>query len=261
MTGSYARGGEPQSVPDPDGLLHAEMVRRQRALNAAREAEEEKARAVKGALGSPHADDTGPSLNSTRLPPDPEHSLPDALTSGLVKALGSARRARRKWEEGHQVEATKDAALGLPDLYFDGALIKGMLKSGGAKFVGPHVWRTPPWKAPGARRWLGEKGFLNPNEPGHHWLIPLNGWGKAIPDFIKNQPWNIKGGLDAVTHGRIHGPYKVDGVKLAQFGVVRRFWDGTPAYAKAFVAGLIPRPDESHPPEAPPADKPQQPPR
>lgn len=247
MVDTNARGGQPRSVPDPDLEPYTEMTQRQRALNTAREESENQTRAYLAKVGNDSAKKARLASGTAHLPPDPEHSLPDALATGLAKALGSARRARGKWEEGHQVEGAVDAALGLPDLYFDGAVVKGLLKGGGVKLFGPHVWRTPPWKNPGARRWLGEKGFLNRNEPGHHWLIPLNEWGKQVPDFIKNQPWNIKGGLDAISHARIHGPYRVEGVRLPQFGQVRRFWEGTPAYAKAWVAGLIPQPGEFKP--------------
>lgn len=94
------------------------------------------------------------------------------------------------------------------------------------------MWRTTPWeKAEGVREWLGRTGHLEAGQSGRHWGIPQGGWGKSVPDAIKNQPWNIIG-LDAVTHGRIHGRYTVDGVKPPRFTAAERVLRGTPNWAK-----------------------------
>lgn len=51
---------------------------------------------------------------------------------------------------------------------------------------------------------MGKKrGMLAPKQHGHHWAIPQNGWGKNVPDRIKNQPWNIKPMPSAEVHGRL----------------------------------------------------------
>jgi hypothetical protein len=36
-----------------------------------------------------------------------------------------------------------------------------------------------------------------------------------------------------VEHGRIHGPYTQNGVRLPQYNAVQRFWYGTPGWFKA----------------------------
>jgi hypothetical protein len=38
-SGSYARGDQPRSVPDPDGPAHAAMLKKQKAYNAKQEEE------------------------------------------------------------------------------------------------------------------------------------------------------------------------------------------------------------------------------
>jgi hypothetical protein len=166
--------------------------------------------------------------------PDPEHALPDAITAGLVDALGAPRRARERWVAGDQGGAMLQGLIDAPGLYFDGALIKGLLKKGGFKFSAPFEWSKPPWEQAGASKWLKESGFVNPFEHGHHWAIPQNGWGKIIPDFIKNQPWNIKG-MDVVPHRRTHGRAKVEGQWLPEFNALEKLWFSTPAYFKALI--------------------------
>ncbi|MBX3482455.1 hypothetical protein [Phenylobacterium sp.] len=135
---------------------------------------------------------------------------------------------------GDKVGAMVDGMLEGPDSFLVAGAAKGALKKGGAKYLGPYDWHTPPWKQPGTRRWLEENGFVNPGEQGHHWAIPQNGWGKNFPDFIKNQPWNIKG-LDPIIHRRVHSRAKVDGEWLPKFNALEQLWYGTPAYFKAMI--------------------------
>jgi hypothetical protein len=150
----------------------------------------------------------------------------------LAPIWGSGREALADIEDGDVLGALGNGFLAATDVVplkaAGGALLKGAVKAGG-----PHVWRTKPWEeAQGVRQWMGEKRYLKPGEHGHHWAIPKGGWGKAVPDWLKNQPWNIVG-LDPVTHGRVHGRYTVNGVKLPQFSVPERLWHGTPDWFKA----------------------------
>lgn len=155
----------------------------------------------------------------------------------MVPVWGSGREALADLHDGDYLGAVGNGAMAASDL----ALAKGLLTAAGkgaVKISGTHVWKTKPWdETPGVRKWLGEKGYLKPGEHGHHGLVPQNGWGKSVPDFIKNQPWNIKG-LDAVTHGRVHGPYTVDGVKLPRFNPIERVWHGTPTWTKPAAASM-----------------------
>jgi hypothetical protein len=212
-SGSYARGDEPRSVPDPDKRLHEEAARRQRAYN-------ERQEAVAMARGKARA---------TSVFPDVGH--PNEWEA-LIPVWGAGREALADAHDGDVLGAIGNGAMAVTDIVpakaVGGAVLKGAVKIGGS-----HVWRTKPWdKAQGVRQWMGEVGYLKPGEHGHHWAIPKGGWGKSVPDWVKNQPWNIVG-LDAVTHGRIHGRYTVDGVKLPRYGRAERLLRGTPDWSKA----------------------------
>ena len=69
-----------------------------------------------------------------------------------------------------------------------GGLLNGLAK-GAFKFktVGSHTWSA-------TRKWMTKNNIMvnKPNIQRHHWLFEQNqGIGKYVPDFIKNQPWNI----------------------------------------------------------------------
>jgi hypothetical protein len=130
-----------------------------------------------------------------------------------------------------------NGVLALSDLFLAGALAKGVAK-GAIKTAAPHVWRPPPSMGEGARAWLGRKGYLKPGQHGHHWAIPQNGWGRNVPDAIKNQPWNIKPMPSAEVHGRITGSYK----GKSQFNAPQRYWYGTPAWSKVGTGSAVGHP-------------------
>jgi len=100
------------------------------------------------------------------------------------------------------------------------------------------AFRHPLLSGQSAAAWMGEKGFLAKGQHGHHWAIPQNGWGKQIPDAIKNQPWNIKPMPSPEVHGRITAPYK----GKPQFNVAQRYWYGKPAWSKVGTAAAIGHP-------------------
>ena len=80
------------------------------------------------------------------------------------------------------------------------------------------------------RKWLGERGFLQPGQPGHHWLLEHK---SKWPDWFKNQPPFIKGAKDAVDHGRMHWGYTKGGVFYQPYGAAELLWRATPQWAKA----------------------------
>ncbi len=89
------------------------------------------------------------------------------------------------------------------------------------------------------RPWLGkERGMLAPKQHGHHWAIPQNGWGKNVPDWIKNQPWNIKPMPSAEVHGRLTNSYK----GKPQFNAVERYMYGTPTWSKVGTGAAVGHP-------------------
>ncbi len=211
-SGSFERGGSPRSVPDPDAERHREAGRRQRAYN-----DEQERRA--GAVARERA--------GIRLP-DVGH--PSALES-MIPVWGAGREALADAHDGNYVQAAGNLAMAVTDVVPAKAALTGLAK-GAFKVGGTHVWRNRIWEEENTRQWLGRKGHLKPGEHGHHWLIPQNGWGRHVPDAIKNQPWNNYG-REPVVHGRIHGRYTVDGQKLPRYGPAERVIKGTPPWAGA----------------------------
>lgn len=158
------RGG-PRSVPDPDGERYDEMIRQERLKT-------ERAEAV----GTK-------STNSIGHP---------GFAESLIPVWGSGREAVADWQEGDYAGAALNGALAASDLFLAGSVARGMAKGG--FYVARNVAKEAPyaWKSE-VRPWMGKQKFLKPKQHGHHWAIPQNGWGKDVPDFIKNQPWNIIG--------------------------------------------------------------------
>ena len=78
-----------------------------------------------------------------------------------------------------------------------GSLIGGGILSGARKGIfkfskiGRDRVQSNSWRA--AKRFMNDRGIHVPRsgQSRHHWMIPRNGWGKNVPDRIKNQPWNI----------------------------------------------------------------------
>jgi hypothetical protein len=80
-----------------------------------------------------------------------------------------------------------------------GRLAQAARNNRGAPARDPRNWRR-------VRKAMGDVkvGFLKPGQPGHHWLIPRNGWGKTVPNALKNRPWNIMPMADEPAHNAIH---------------------------------------------------------
>lgn len=225
-SGSYARGDQPRSVPDPNAKLYDEATRRQRAYNE-RQAQADHARQKEQLLG-----DRPFELADDGDSPDVGH--PGAVES-LIPVWGSGREALADLHDKNEVGALVNGGLMASDAFLVKALAGAALRGGFR--LAPAVWRTKPWEAArgvkGARQWMTEIGFAEPGQPVHHWAIPQGGWGKKVPGELKNHLWNAKPLEDAVQHGRIHGPYTVDGVRLPEFNDLEKFWYGTPDWFKA----------------------------
>lgn len=203
---SFARGGQPRSVPDVDKAGYDEMIRRNKLL----------------------ADREFELIDSEPEIPDVGH--PGRLES-LIPVWGSGREALADLHDGNYAGAAFNGAMAVSDVVLAKALIGGLAK-GGLKLGGSYVWRNAPWEEESARQWLGRKGFLKPNQPGHHWLFEQKG---SVPNAVRNQPPFVHGMQDAVDHGRIHGPYTVDGVTLPRYNAVQRYVRGTPDWSKAWT--------------------------
>lgn len=200
-SGSYARGDQPRSVPDPDRRAYDAMVEAQKAYNAKQEQE------------------------WWRKHP--------GVAESVVPVWGSAREAVADAYEGDVAGAALNGALAASDLFLAGAVVKGVGK-GAFKVAGSHAWKGRD----GVRAWMGEKGHLAPGQHGHHWAIPQNGWGKAVPDAVKNQPWNIKPMKDPAIHMRMNKSW---GGK-PPLTLPERLWHGPPAWAKVGSGSAVGHP-------------------
>ena len=190
-SGSFARGDQPRSVPDPYGAAYDAMIVKQRAHNARQEEAWWK-----------------------------EH--PGTLES-LTPVWGSAREAVADAAEGDYLGAAVNGALAVSDLAPGAYAAKAAAKVGvkGLLKGGSHTWNA-------TRKWIGKNGFAESGQHVHHGMIPQGGWGKWVPDKIKNQLWNATPMRSPQVHGRIHGPYG----GLPQYPLPQRYWIGAPDWAK-----------------------------
>jgi hypothetical protein len=208
---SFARGGSARSVPDPDKEAYEEMIRRRRALQSNRE------------TSSSAAGTTGPQQRP-RAPSGPV----DYVAAGIAGILNGPREARREVEQGHPIKGVAHAATAAADLELGRSIVNGV-RRGAFKVSGSHSWGA-------TRKWMGKKGLAEDGQHVHHWAIPNGRWGKRVPDFIKNQPWNGRPMETPLHHIRTHGASRKFG--LPQFNVFERYWHATPGWWKAANASL-----------------------
>lgn len=240
-SGSFARGGQPRSVPDPDGEGYDAMLR-QHGANAGGNSTNLRARAQQRTKAV-----TGPARPPTEI---------DSVAAGIAKVLNGPREARRELEQGHTGRAIVDGATAVADLLWGGLTVRGLLM-GKLKVRPPFDWRTKPWtEERGARQWMGDKGFMKKDQPAHHALIPQNGWGKSVRDAIKNQLANIKPS-DNLTHTRIHSASRK--FDLPRFNMLERYWHGTPTWWKAANASALEHATQAAGDHLPPAGPPPPP--
>src|ERR1700740_1174844 len=100
------------------------------------------------------------------------------FAESLIPVWGSGREAVADFQEGDYAGAALNGALAASDLFVAGSVAKGVAKGGmyalkasQSAAENPYAWKT-------VRKWMGDKGFLDSGQHGHHWLIPQNGGGK-----------------------------------------------------------------------------------
>jgi hypothetical protein len=196
--------------------------------------------------GGPHESiitTTGHAIERFQKGPPMPH--PPLLVSA-IPVVGPAWDLAADIQQKRYGHAAIDVGVGLLDASFAKAAVKGAGKvlAGKAFYRPVKVLKDPyNWKER-VRPWMGEKGHLKEGQHGHHGLIPQNGWGKAVPNKIKNQPWNIKPMPDAATHMKIHGLFG-----HPKFNPLERYWHGTPGWwkkANGSVAGHAVTAEEAH---------------
>lgn len=113
----------------------------------------------------------------------------------------------------------------ISDVFLVKSIATGISK--GAWKLGSHTWGA-------TRKWLGKNGYANKGEPVHHWFVTQATAKKYGLTSITNQPWNLITFSNQSLHIRAgHGMKYLD---KPGYGVLGRFWYGTPIWLKA---GLI----------------------
>lgn len=105
-----------------------------------------------------------------------------------------------------------------------GAFGGGVLNGSFLIKQGSHTWTA-------TRRWLGKHVWdLKPGQQVHHWFIERNStFGKRIPEYIKNQPWNLNPMPSAKYHAELHHA----------MGPIKRTIVGSPSWARGVGLGTI----------------------
>lgn len=202
--------GQPRSVPDAAGEAYDEMLRQERLKRDRAEAADG---GRKSSVGHP------------------------GFAESLIPVWGSGREAVADFQDGDYVGAAANGALAVSDVFLAGAAVKAGAKIAGRAAAAAARGKpySTTWNATQKR--MKREGYLPKGQQGHHWLIPQNGWGKSVPEAIKNAHWNIKP-LDRTTHGRVH--HRVG--DLPRYGLVERYLHGTPTTAKVLTGSAIGRP-------------------
>ncbi len=204
--------GEPRSVPDPLAGPYAKMIRLEQSRRE--RADGTTARPSSGSVGHP------------------------GFAESLIPVWGSGREAVADFQEGDYAGAAVNGALAASDIFLAGSVAKGLAKGGfyvvtkATKQAAPYSWKKV------VRPWMGDQKMLEVGQHGHHWAIPQNGWGKGIPEAIKNQPWNIKPMPSPEVHGRLTGSYK----GKPRFNVVEGYVHGTPTWSKVATGTAVGHP-------------------
>ena len=153
------------------------------------------------------------------------YGLEIGFWEGLIPVWGSGMQACEDFEAGRWGWGTFNTAVAVSDVIpiraAAGAVSKGVWK------CGSHTWSaTSKWLTKCS--WREFKG-----QEMHHTFIPRNDWGKNVPDWLKNQPWNLMPMKNQVFHDAVHG------VGDAPFNLGQRLWYGMPTWfnAGAFSMG------------------------
>lgn len=137
--------------------------------------------------------------------------------ASLIPVLDPGWAAINDFQTGNWGWGIVNTAIAASDVFLVKSLAVAVGKVGArglAKVTGSHTWDA-------TRKWWTRTGWREfKGQHAHHWLIPRNRWGKWIPGFIKNQPWNLMGMPNAAFHAMLGG--------LAAEGIAARLWFGSP---------------------------------
>jgi len=154
----------------------------------------------------------------------------------MIPVWGSGRAAINDFQNGNYGWAAFNAGMAVSDVFLvksiGTAIVKGAFKIGGNHaFRGTFNWATRT--DDGFRAWYAARYNVPRGAQVHHALIPNNGWGRRIPDWFKNQPWNMKVFPNQQMHFNAgHGWWHLDSPPYSRLG---QFWYGTPDWTKAIL--------------------------
>ena len=127
----------------------------------------------------------GPSAMQDSILYDPSRPPPPQLETWetWIPVYGAIRGMDYAFYNGHYVQGTFDLGMAVADMAFIKSIVLGLGK--GCWKIGSHTWTA-------TRKWYGKQHALPKGTHVHHQFVQRNGpIGKHVPDWIKNQPWNL----------------------------------------------------------------------
>jgi RHS repeat-associated protein len=153
------------------------------------------------------------------------YGLEVGFWEGLIPVWGSGKQAYQDFRCGKWFWGSLNTLVAISDVVpiraAIGAAGKGVWKAGS------HTWGA-------TSKWLTKTGWREyKDQEVHHWAIPQNTWGSNVPEWFKNQPWNLMPTPNDLFHDALHG------VGENSFNFAERLWYGTPKSLKAGASQLL----------------------
>lgn len=172
--------------------------------------------------------------------PQPPSSVPANREQGvgqpgfwesMIPMWGSGRAAVDHFQNGNYWRGALYTLLAVSDVFLVKSIATGLAK-GAFKIAGSHTWGA-------TRRWMLKHGYVSKGEPLHHFLLTQEMANKYGLEAFANQPWNLVRFSTQSMHMRAgHGTMYLG---EEGFGMVGRFWYGTPTWYKAAGASGLGR--------------------
>ena len=127
----------------------------------------------------------GPNAMAESILYDPDRPAPPPVSGieELIPVYGPIRGMDEAFYNGHYVQGAFNLGIAISDITLLRSVVSTLGK--GCWKTGSHTWRA-------TRRWYGKQYSIPPGTHVHHQFIRQNSAiGKHIPDWIKNQPWNL----------------------------------------------------------------------
>jgi len=148
----------------------------------------------------------------------------------LVPVIGPGWQAIKDSKRGCVSGVVANTALAASDVFLVKSAYEGLSK--GAWKLGSNSWSA-------TRKWYGATRDLEFGQNVHHWAIPQGGWGKNVPNAIKNQPWNLMALEPPPGFSPNQWHNAIEGNGAAAMGLLGQLVYGTPAWAKNAAANVV----------------------